>query len=265
MLLNKLSLTKLHVPGIHDPLWVRKGTSDENTVQDVLVRKEYRLRLARTPSTIVDAGANIGCASIFFAHEYPDARIIAIEPDTDNYEILAENVRPYRNISVVHAALWPSDAILEVVDPGLGHWGIRVRLPAAGAALEPYQKADGRRRSRSVRDILRRIGMSWRRSPARVTEHLYGHVPGISLPEIMRRFSVSFIDLLKVDIEGAEYALFAGPLPWLSVVGAIVMEVHNFSEHDDPAAVIAALGDFTVEMKYEAGSIHAKVIALQKD
>src|SRR5215831_9653168 len=183
-------LRQVHISGIAHPLWLREGTSDEDVVLEVFVRNEYRLQLPRSPCTIVDAGANIGCSAVFFAHKYPRARILAVEPEASNYSILRKNIRPYPNIRGVQAALWTADEVLEVVDPGLGHWGIQVQLPNAA------------------------------------TQRVIGTVQGLSLPRLMSRHKIRFIDLLKMDIEGSEHLLFASRLPWLSLVGSLVMEIH---------------------------------------
>jgi predicted O-methyltransferase YrrM len=78
-------------------LHYRKDSSDEAVIAAILGRQQYHLghivRMAelmdyanhvessgRKP-LIVDAGANIGAASIFFAAKMPNARIVAIEPD----------------------------------------------------------------------------------------------------------------------------------------------------------------------------------------
>jgi FkbM family methyltransferase len=50
------------------------------------------------------------------------------------------------------------------------------------------------------------------------------------------------IDLLKVDIEGSEFALFAGDLSWLRQVDKITMEVHP--EYGSVETLVNRLGDY---------------------
>lgn len=54
----------------------------------MLLNAEYAWDTAVRPRVIVDAGANIGLASLFFANKYADAKIIAIEPEEHNFKIL---------------------------------------------------------------------------------------------------------------------------------------------------------------------------------
>jgi len=50
-----------------------------------IIREEYKVFMPiDSPKTILDAGANIGTASRFFSNQFPDAKIIAIEPDSEN-------------------------------------------------------------------------------------------------------------------------------------------------------------------------------------
>jgi predicted O-methyltransferase YrrM len=66
---------------------------------------------ARQTAVVVDAGANIGLASLWFANQYPKAKIVCIEPDPENFRILKENlaasdlrsIQP--EISVLHGRL----------------------------------------------------------------------------------------------------------------------------------------------------------------
>ena len=58
---------------------------------DCWVRAPYRVRA--TDRVIIDAGANIGCFSIYAASKAPHARIYALEPSRSNYMRLEENVR----------------------------------------------------------------------------------------------------------------------------------------------------------------------------
>jgi len=54
---------------------------------------------------IVDAGANIGAASLWFRKTYPRAAIVAVEPDPKNLRVLRLNVERRQEIIVVPAAI----------------------------------------------------------------------------------------------------------------------------------------------------------------
>ena len=88
----------------------------------------YELGL-EDPRTTIDAGANAGYSALWFALRYPGARVVAIEPDDDNVELLHRNTHAVPNVEVVHGALMDVDGRCVVVDPGIGPWGIRVQSP----------------------------------------------------------------------------------------------------------------------------------------
>jgi hypothetical protein len=60
-----------HPNGIAQPVHIRVGTSDVPLYHEILVREQYSIDLPFTPRTITDAGANIGLASIYYAHRFP--------------------------------------------------------------------------------------------------------------------------------------------------------------------------------------------------
>lgn len=70
------------------------------------VARAYALLLAegKTP-TIIDCGANVGYASIWFAVKYPGAIVYAIEPEPQNFSVLESNVAPYENIVPIKAGV----------------------------------------------------------------------------------------------------------------------------------------------------------------
>ena len=130
--------------------------------------EEYGFGLPSSANVIVDAGANVGLTSIFYAEKFPLARIFAIEAEKSNFELLLKNVRPYRNVTPIHAALWCREGHISVGTPlpgAFGHWGFTV----SGAP---------------------------------------GDVPAITIRTLMRNFGVDHIDLLKIDIEGSEKEVF---------------------------------------------------------
>jgi FkbM family methyltransferase len=99
-------------PGSGHPVILRLNTSDICSYRDVLIcqDKSYDPRIPRfNPGTVVDVGAHIGMASLLFHQRYPEARIIAVEPEAANFAALVRNVSPYKNILPVQAALWKED------------------------------------------------------------------------------------------------------------------------------------------------------------
>ena len=74
------------------------------------------------------------------------------------------------------------------------------------------------------------------------SSHRLGTRPAdVSVPGLMSRYAIGYVDLLKVDIEGGEFALFGGgeDLHWLDQVGQIVLEVHT--SHGDAVAMVRRL------------------------
>jgi FkbM family methyltransferase len=169
----------------------RPGTSDAWTILEwlLLLTRDNAHLPAGPLSTVVDLGANIGVTSCLFARLYPEARIISVEPEPSNYELLCRNTAPWPSITAVNAAVWGEKCSLCFVDPHEGHWGVRV-IPSADSAN--------------------------------------GGPPSLTMAEIIEGYDLKFVDLLKIDIEGAEKAIFeSSDLDrWLSRVGLIAIELH---------------------------------------
>jgi FkbM family methyltransferase len=53
----------------------------------------------RDVASVLDVGANIGAAAIFFANLYPAARVYALEPASEAFALLASNTRLWRNVT----------------------------------------------------------------------------------------------------------------------------------------------------------------------
>lgn len=67
----------------------------------------------------------------------------------------------------------------------------------------------------------------------------------LSVLEIMALVGINRVDLMKIDIEGSEFAIFR-EASWLDRVDAVTMEIHP--EHGNPGEIIAAFAErgFTV-------------------
>lgn len=188
------TLLQIKMPDIKFPLFLRVPSSDVPTLRQIFIRQEYDFDTKRTPRIIVDAGANIGLTSIYFSNKFPDAKIIAIEPEESNLEILRRNIAPYENIISVHGALWHENTRINLIDPGRGKWGFMT------------QAQDG-------------------------VEEKYGEiiheVQGITVDSIMKEQEIDHIDILKIDVEGAEREIFIDPSSWIEKVDALIIELHE--------------------------------------
>ena len=192
----------LDVPGIAAPVALRGGTSDRHAFQQVFVNGDYETRYPGRPRFIIDAGANVGFAGVQFASLYPDARIVCIEPDQENFAVLQRNISRYTHVTAIRAGIWHRDAQLTVANPEDENWALRVREASAG---EPS-------------------------------------FPAVSIDRILADSGCSTIDILKLDIEGAELELFEDPRcdTWLSRTNMLFVETHDRIRPGCEAALAAA-------------------------
>jgi len=75
-----LALAKYYQWKLGQKILLRSNTSDVNVFAEMFLFRDYNYNLPISPKTIIDAGANVGYASLWFHHKYPSAHIIAIEP-----------------------------------------------------------------------------------------------------------------------------------------------------------------------------------------
>lgn len=59
---------------------------------EIFIKKGYYFNSKKNNPFIIDCGANIGLATIFFKKLYPKSRIISFEPDKRAFELLKKNI-----------------------------------------------------------------------------------------------------------------------------------------------------------------------------
>jgi FkbM family methyltransferase len=177
----------------------KNPSSDLEVFNQVWGRDEYDKAASLVSSkgrdnmVIIDAGANVGYTTLFFHHLFPDARIISIEPDDENLHMFDENIKLNRagNIISVKAGLWSHRCNL-LVDKNF---------------------RDNREWSFRVKEVDQKTGLT-----------------GMHISDIMSDFGLEEIDLLKIDIEGAEKQLFEDKVRTKEVLAKtkiIAMEIHD--------------------------------------
>ena len=180
-------------------LYIRNyNFSDYKVFQQIFEQKEYDIVLKmvltndfRTKETIIiDAGANVGYTSVFFAKHLSNYKIFAVEPSIENYSMYLKNSQWFENLKIYHHALSEkSNAFFTI--------------------------------NREFRD-----GKDWSIS---TKEDSTGTIKGISVQEIIEENNLDYITVLKIDIEGAERFIFKkdNNLDFLKKTYIIALEIHD--------------------------------------
>jgi len=93
---------------------------------------QYRQMLAASQiPVIVDAGANIGASAIWFADLFPEARVVAIEPDPANAELARVNTETRPNIEVIEAAIGAKPGFVSLAQ-GRNAWSVQTSRAETG-------------------------------------------------------------------------------------------------------------------------------------
>ncbi|MEO7984481.1 MAG: FkbM family methyltransferase, partial [Bacteroidota bacterium] len=81
--------------------------------KEIFIDKIYEQALQPKPF-IIDCGANIGLSVIYMKERYPEASIMAFEPDEKNFELLTKNVSSfgYTDVDLRQEAVWIEDTFL---------------------------------------------------------------------------------------------------------------------------------------------------------
>lgn len=189
--ISKPSLVSVRPPSLMHPINLRAQTSDPFVFRQIVIEDEYRPLKNLSVATVLDLGANFGLSSAWFLSNFPGAKIFAVEADADNCAICQKNLAVYGDRArVFHGAAWSS-----------------------------------------------RVPLTFRRgnyfSTNQVHENGTGEagelqVQGWDLNSLIEMSGFSEIDLLKIDIEGAEEAIFSADVSgWLPRVRNLCIEVHG--------------------------------------
>jgi FkbM family methyltransferase len=198
----------LWLAGYKNPIRLRKVKADLLLFKQIFVTEEYKFNCPITPKYIIDAGANIGLSALFFSKSFPAAKIIAVEVEKGNFDLLVENTQGYPEIETINAGIWPTTAKLEVVDTGRGPTGFMVR---------------------------------------EATEEATNVFDAISINDIMNQYTLPHIDILKIDIEGAEKELLLQNSDWISRTKIIIIELHDNKKEGCSKAFFDTFSNYNFE------------------
>lgn len=186
--------------------------------REIFARQHYYFCTGTESPVILDCGANIGMATLYFKWLYPNCRIQAFEPDPGTFAVLEKNIAGNRLSNVVahNCALWDNNRDIEFfvdqANPGS-------QLMSADAS---------RLKGESIR------------------------VPGRKLSE----FIEGPIDFLKLDVEGAEHLVLSDLVASGKIhqVRQMVIEYHHHvaSQHSRMAEFLGRLEQTGLEYQFHA-------------
>jgi len=185
---ENIKLKKIYYQNLPKPFYLRPSTSDIGVFRQIILGDAYRLQENISPKLIIDGGANIGLASLYFHNLYPLATIMAVEPEPSNFQMLKINAAAYPQIVSIQAGLWPKNQKLGISNESANKWAFRVEQTNSGEFVQ-----------------------------------------AITISEILYMAKNKVIDILKLDIEGAEFELFSQEYDsWIDRVHIIMIELHDY-------------------------------------
>jgi len=208
----------------------RANTTDANEAVAVGLAREYpaSLLMCLPPfATVIDLGGHIGAFAVLAVHLRSDITVYTYEPSSQNVRLLGENVM----------------------------------LNAAQARVV-IRRAAASDRDGSVRLSLRGATDAFHVLPDAVQpagdEHAFEDVNAQSLSSILRDIGAARIDLLKMDIEGSEYAVLESSPEAIAKCDTVMMEWHK-----DPAGAhtVDWLLRYFLQLGFEVDQPRANLIA----
>jgi FkbM family methyltransferase len=174
---------------------VRKNRTTILSIEEIFGREIYFTPSSNREKVIIDLGAQAGIYSLYAALKNKNAKIYAVEPDPDNYKQLCKNIE----INELQGIIIP----------------FKRAVAKENGKLYFYVSNQSSRSSSlfNIRTSGRKI-----------------RVDTISLQSLFETFKLNRCDILKVDVEGAEYeVLYSSPMKVIRKINKIYMECHDLS------------------------------------
>lgn len=212
---------EMHMINIHNsPFYYRNATQDFDVFYEIFVYSEerkdgkglYDIAYNFNPELVLDLGANIGVFTKYIKELFPEASVIAVEVENDNFAILQQNTKHISDVILYQRGIWYNNSNLKVIERATGTVGYKVEETTEATSII-----------------------------------------GISIDELIKDYIGEKI-LIKMDIEGAERALFdhIENADWPNRINGLLIETHDKIIPGTDAVVLKTMLDYN--FKYEKTS-----------
>lgn len=197
-MIEALPITHWRTPNDHGARYaVREDTNDGALISGIIGQDEYGLKGTSFSGWVIDVGAHIGIVAVAIALDNPDVRIVCIEAIAENAAMVRRNVELNglsERVFVEHAG---------ASEPGASEVSITYDYKWAGLPdhLEPVVPQNYLEQSRFIGNIFR--------YPEDQMEATTEQVPALSLDQIIEKYEMTDVALVKIDCEACEYQFLA--------------------------------------------------------
>jgi FkbM family methyltransferase len=180
-------------------VWCENREEALKIKQEIFTHHIYYFETDKIKPVIIDVGAHIGLATLYFKKLYPQAKVIAIEPHPVSFKLLEKNIAEnyLEDVTCINGAVVGAGAVINGFHP------LHVDTQFQWFSTASFSPG------------------SWNK--AQQTEPF--PVSTLSLSEVIQSIGIP-IDLLKIDIEGAEQEVLREARTTLAKVAHIICEYH---------------------------------------
>ncbi|MDC1037987.1 FkbM family methyltransferase [Candidatus Marinimicrobia bacterium] len=151
---------------------VNDGLSASHIFSEIFINECYPIKKSNKKRLIIDVGANVGFFTFYALMKSPNVDIISIEADPKNYNVLKKNISTNNLDDQVQLL---NNAVCSKKGEIIFHSSLE------NSGWSSLYKTRGAVESESI------------------------NICAITVSEILSTFKVNTVDILKIDIEGAEY------------------------------------------------------------
>ncbi|MBS1743716.1 MAG: FkbM family methyltransferase [Bacteroidetes bacterium] len=187
---------------------LRKAQSDTFIFEQIFIEQQYNFEhpFPEKVQWIIDAGANIGLAAIYFSIKFPNAKIISIEPNKENFELLKKNTSGYKNVICINAGLWHQQGKLDISN--------KEQLSAGYMIQEK-------------------------------NDDCAEYINAVTVEQLLKEYNIGTLSIMKIDIEGSEKEIFQyNSSAWLTKTDCVITELHDWLKPGTSKIFFKSMSDF---------------------
>jgi len=202
--------------------YFRPTASDLHVLREVFVHRAYDYPyqdVVGPVRRVLDLGSNIGVSCMYFSLRFPQAELVCVEPVPENVSVLEHNAQSNR-------LPWRIEAVA-----------------VAAAVGEADLYASRWWASSSTTKTVAQARTALPHRPESFLASWVDQVPATTVDDLLDRAGWDTVDIVKMDIEGAEREVLLDVAPrWLKRVEALVLDIH--AKYVPRDLIIARLADY---------------------